>query len=375
MHTRPLDAVLARAPELQEALQDLVRPDEVLAALGEIADVPAPSQLSATTRGPVVAALLEGWKLEAEPTVTLDRHHSGAVSVTSDRARARLIAHLDEVSYLLKRPVEEGWELTALCYHLADGARPARAIRADGDGSWGVVASGEVVLDEERLLFLPGTGTVELEPGDRIALYSPVRSSQTGQVTGSLDNAAGVVSALFAVRVLDALQLPYDLLLPDEEEGPAGPASQTISRGVTRVLRDRTPADLTLVIDTHGLPSGLEPDQARHERGWGASLAESSSGARGSVTPPGIYRWLRDASRQLAALDVSVQPNVGGYVPRSDDVIAMLHSRAVALLGYPGSNRHFDHGLPVSHIEDLVDLARALATIAAAVELAEELPA
>ena len=370
----PLDAVFDHAPELNDMLHDLVASEDVLDALRAIADTPAPSQLSALTRGPAVAGLVQSWKLDGQPAVSTDRHRSGAVRIARSHARVRLIAHLDEISYLLHRHGPDGWELTPLCYHLATGPRPARVIRADADGSWAVVATGQVRSEGDRLLFAPDGESEAIGPGDRVALYSPVASTTEGQVTGSLDNAAGVVSVLFAARVLDALGLSYDVLLPDEEEGPAGTASQTISRGATRALRDLEPADLTVVVDTHGLPPGLPTEQAGHVQPWGASLAEFSSSARGSVTPPGIYRWLHDAARQLERHGVAVRPNSGGYVPRSDDVIAMLHSRAVALIGYPGSNRHFDHGLPVSHLSDLVDLARTLAVIAAAIELTDELP-
>ncbi len=375
MTTGPLDVVLAREPDLAQVLQDLVTRDQVLAALRDVADTPAPSQLSASTRGPVIARLVESWNLAGSPKVVLDRHRTGAVTITRQIPKTRLVAHLDEVSYLLTRPTTDGWELAAFCYHLADGPRPARAIRAYPDGRWDVVATGQVQGDGERLLFVPETTADDLGLGDRVALYSPVAATPGGQVTGSLDNAAGVVPVLFAVRVLDALDLPYDAVLPDEEEGPAGGSSQTISRGAVRALRDAAPVDLTVVVDTHGLPPGLPDDQARHERGWGASLAEYSSAVRGAAVPPGLYRWISEAAHQLRDLDAVVAPNIGGYVPRSDDVAAMLHSRAIALLGYPGSNRHFDHDLPVSHLDDLVHLARSLAGIAAAIELAEDVPA
>ncbi|MEX2551307.1 MAG: hypothetical protein WD638_13885 [Nitriliruptoraceae bacterium] len=375
MTTGPLDVVLTRAPDLAQVLQDLVSRDEVLEVLRDVADTPAPSQLSASTRGPVIARLIESWNLAGSPKVVLDRHRTGAVTISSQIARTRLVAHLDEVSYLLTRPTADGWELAAFCYHLADGPRPARAIRGYADGRWDIVATGRVQGDGDRLLFIPETTVEDLGPGDRVALYSPVAATPQGQVTGSLDNAAGVVSVLFAIRVLAALDLPYDALLPDEEEGPAGGSSQTISRGAIRALRDAAPADLTVVVDTHGLPPGLPEDQARHERGWGASLAEFSSAVRGSAVPPGLYRWISATAQQLRGVDAVIEPNIGGYVPRSDDVAAMLYSRAITLLGYPGSNRHFDHDLPVSHLDDLVHLARSLAGIAAAIELAEDVPA
>jgi hypothetical protein len=66
-----------------------------------------------------------------------------------------------------------------------------------------------------------------------------------------------------------------------------------------------------------------------------------------------------------------VRQNVGGYVSRSDDVIAMMHSSRVAILGYPGINRHFDDGLAATNLTDLRDLTIALAVLGATVSAAE----
>jgi len=161
--------------------------------------------------------------------------------------------------------------------------------------------------------------------------------------------------------------IPFVTYLTDEEEGPSGASSQTISRGAARVLRRAEPAPLTVAVDIHGLsPAELERSDS-HRRPWGASIAEYSSSGRGSVARPDVYAALMASLAPLAARGINVRPNLGGYVPRSDDVVAMLHSNRVLVLGYPGENRHFDRGLPTVNLSDLVALAGALVVVGAMV--------
>jgi hypothetical protein len=92
-------------------------------------------------------------------------------------------------------------------------------------------------------------------------------------------------------------------------------------------------------------------------------LAEFSSGGRGSVSLPEILLTLSETFSKLEDNGIRVRQNIGGYVPRSDDVVAMLQSNRLVVLGYPGINRHFDQGLPTVNLHDLVNLARALVVI------------
>lgn len=368
-----LDNLGSQYPDLAA---DLSRIDAatVFSALQAIADVPAPSQLSAALRGPAVRSLLRQWDPDLADRLEVNLFGSGAVTLSSgSNPHVRLVAHLDEISYLLRsaEQTSAGWPLTAYCYHLADRPQPARVIRYDVDGGTAVVATGHIQGQEGDIHFCPDDPSVRLVPGDRITLYSAAQRVGDHDVTGSLDNAAGVVTVLLAARVLHEAGISYSVVLPDEEEGPAGQSSQTISRGAARALGRVEPATLTIVVDIHGLPPSHDPTTDGDER-WGASFPESSSSARGSVTPPPIYRWLTGLVPQMQTWGIRVRPNVGGYVPRSDDVVAMLHSNAVAILGYPGVNRHFDHGLPTANLEDLADLSKALAFIGAALDVSRD---
>jgi hypothetical protein len=277
-----------------------------------------------------------------------------------------VLAHLDEISYLLREQVRAGvWRVVPYCYHLAEKPAPARVVRFDSTGAFHVLCEAEL-RERDGGHFLHHPAEVELGPADRVVLASPVAcDAESGLVTGSLDNAAGVAAALAAADVLAGLGIPFSCYLTDEEEGPAGSSSQTISRGAMRLLRSRPPAPLTVAVDIHGLATADLAAVDFHRRPWGASLAEYSSGGRGSVAPPWLYHSIRELFAPLAAEGIPVRANVGGYVPRSDDVVAMTYSSRVIILGYPGVNRHFDRGLPTANIHDLVSLARALVVLGA----------
>lgn len=351
--------------ELAPLVDEIITPRRLAGTLQAVADAPAPSQTASITRGAVVAGLLEReGVLDAGAKYSTDVADSGCDLLEAGVGGLRIVAHLDEISYVLRGPGHgDRWPLLAYCYHLADGPRPARVLRYSSPGGYRVVASGVVGGAAADLWFTRSDGE-QLEPGDRVALASPLTvDSVAGRVTGSLDNAAGVAAALLAAQVLTRYGTPFSVLLPDEEEGPAGRASQTISRGAGRVLRHLAPAPVTAVVDVHGLGERDATGTAGHTRPWGASLAEYSSATRGSVTPPPLYRALRRFAAELRDRGVAVRENLEGYVPRSDDVVAMLHSPAVCLLGYPGSDRHFDRGVPSANLADLRALATALAVL------------
>ena len=62
----------------------------------------------------------------------------------------------------------------------------------------------------------------------------------------------------------------------------------------------------------------------------------------------------------IAEFGVRVQESNNAYSSRSDDVSVMMRTPNVLLLGYPGFNRHFDRGLPRAHLDDVVNLAKAV---------------
>jgi hypothetical protein len=363
-----LEAILTTYPAFLTSMRQLIDAEAMEATLRAVADTPAPSQIGSVTRGSVLQRLAGSYGIfDRGATYLSDAYDSGGDVLALGADGLRMIAHLDEISYLLAGdPVDGRWPLRAYCYHLAEGPRAGAVIRYDHDGEYRIVSRGEVLTDETgRIWYRADEGTPRF--GDRVFLPSPLEvDPSTGLVTGSLDNAVGVAAVLLAARLLAHLDIPFSAVFPDEEEGPAGQSSQTISRGAARLLPSLPTAPVTVVTDIHGLSDDELHRTGAHRRPWGASLAESSSGTRGSVTPPPLYRQLRELFADLADDGIPVFPNTGGYIPRSDDVVAMLHSRNVCILGFPGSNRHFDRGKPTGNLHDFVALARALALLGAA---------
>lgn len=371
---RSIEAVLADRPQLIDEITNQVTAEAVLDVLRSVADTPAPSGASTLSRGAVVQSWFEAHNLdEVGGTLHRDAFDSGCDVLAHGTGGVAILAHLDEVSYLLREPVEPGlWRVAPYCYHLAEKPAPARVVRYASDGTWRVLCDAEVFLEDGHHL-VSHPPQVELAPGDRVVLASPLEHDpDTGRMTGSLDNAAGVAAALVASQTMLRCGIPFSTYLTDEEEGPSGAASQTISRGAARLLRRVEPASLTVAVDIHGLSSADRERTQNFRRPWGASLAEYSSAGKGSVARPDIYATLLQSLGPLSSSGITVRANIGGHVPRSDDIVAMLHSNRVVILGYAGENRHFDRGLPAVNLHDLVHLARALVVVGAMVAPAQE---
>jgi putative aminopeptidase FrvX len=352
---------------------DVATEQKVYKTILALANIPAPSQTASLTRGHVIEELLTERRLLNDGTVYIkNAFDSGCDVLEKSTGGIRFVAHMDEISYVIAgEPRGDSWPLIPFCYHLANGPRRARVIRYTASVGYHVLGKGEV-RDEGGLRFFSEDDST-LEPGDRVVLNYPIEVDEANnRITGHIDNAAGVTCALVAAEILCKAGVPFSVVFTDEEEGPAGQSSQTISRGAARIYPHLAPAPIDVVIDVHTLNRKELRRSEFHKRRWGASLAEFSSHTRGSVTPPHVYGTLREVARALNSHDVMVRQNVGGYVSRSDDVIAMMHSSRVAILGYPGINRHFDDGLAATNLTDLRDLTIALAVLGATVSAAEQ---
>lgn len=363
------ESILRQRPTLIEDITNWITPELVLTTLIPIANTPAPSGVSSLTRGPIIKNWFETKNLKTKKvTLVSNVLDSGTEVLSFGSGGMSLFAHLDEVSYLFCGRVRAGLaRITPYCYHLAKDPVPARILRFNSHGGWHEICDAEVFIKEDQY-FVSYPEDIDFGFADRVVLASPLNyNSQTGLVTGSLDNAAGVTAALVACELMVHLGIPFDCYLTDEEEGPAGSSSQTISRGAARILRHVQQAPLSAIIDIHGLNEVDLATSLNHQIPWGASLAEFSSGGRGSVSLPEIVITLSETFSKLEDRGIRVQQNIGGYVPRSDDVVSMLYSNRLVILGYPGINRHFDRGLPTANLHDLVNLARALVVLGAMV--------
>lgn len=364
-----LEQIHDAVPDLAKALTELVTDEHVLDWFRTVADTPGPSQTASALRGRAIQKAFASADTLPVGAYQADVFDTGSDLITHRGGGARFVAHLDEISYLTAgMRDDDGWPLIAYCYHLADGPRPARVIRWSEDRGYHVADEGRVLGTEARLSYR-SNDDFSLQSGDRITLWSAVElETATTRVTGAIDNAAGVAAGLAAAEALVAADVPFSLLLPDEEEGPAGCSSSTISRGAARTFPHLDPAPLTVVVDTQGLGTGDLAATDDHRRPFGATFAEYSSQTRGGVTPPPLYAGMTALSRELTAEGTPLRA-ASGYVPRSDDAMAQLFTRNICLVGYPGINRHFDHGLPATNLDDLVALARTLAFTAAASHL------
>lgn len=370
-----LDRTLAG---LHGAVERHVTRARVRRYLSALVDTPAPSTFAGPMRVPVLRRLLAEDGALATPTQLIgDFCQTGSpVILTGASAAAKplwLFAHLDTISYLVQPFDGARYPLVPFCVHLVrDGTRPAQAHRFDlARNALVRIADGRIESEAGRPSFRPDAGAPPLRPGDRVTLSSCYREdADTGIFTGAMDNAGGVAALAVAAPVLAEAGIDAMLAFPDEEEGPVAPGNHMIGRGSSRIVSLLPAPELAIVADVQ--QAGGDPDadtrggvENSARLGGGALLAEFSSVARGAVTPPDLYALAHHTAGRLAGLGVLIQESNNAYSSRSDDVSLMLKTPNIVQLGFPGFNRHHDHGEPRAHLDDVVHLAKALVYMAA----------
>lgn len=368
--------------EVEHALHDLrprvdrhITRDRVRRYFAALADTPAPSTAAAVMRGPVLRQMLQGDGAFAGGRLHWHADFRGtgsAVLLTGTPEPAKPLwyfAHLDTISYLVQPSDSKHYPLIPFCFHMiAEGSRAARAYRYDfARKAYVAVADGQLVSVAHVPSFEPLPGALPLRAGDRVVPVVPFNEPDgDGGVIAHVDNAGGVAALALAACVLAEANIEAMLAFPDEEEGPRGAGNQMMGRGGSRIVNQLPPPDLAVVADVQQAGGDRHADtgggiENSTRLGAGAVLAEFSSLARGAVTPPHLYEMARYVSAHLAALGVTLQESNNAYSSRSDDVGVMLRTPNILLLGFPGVNRHFDHGEPRAHLDDVVNLARTLA--------------
>jgi hypothetical protein len=368
-------ALRAVTPDLFDRLHQEITAERVYRYLKPLADTPAPSQTARFTRAPVLAALLAEDGVLSKPNVSFTRDFAGtgnSALLVGREPHAKavwMLAHLDIISYMLEPPRGGRYPLSPLCYHMMHpGRRAAEVVEYDLTAHrYVTVCRGDIVTEDKNAVFFePAPDAAPLCPGQRVCFSSTLEWNRaTGEVRGSLDDAAAAVAlVLAAAAVSDYPGVELLLGLTDEEEGIEGGANQTICRGGARLLHHFAQPELVIDSDIHesiemlegGGPQGFRP-------GDGASLAERTSRGRGSVTPPHLFALLRRFAYELADEGIAVRENWGGYVSRSEGVNAMVRTPNVCILGFLGANRHFERDVTSAHMDDLVNLARAAACL------------
>ncbi len=319
------------------------QPETVFGFLGRLLNAPAPANscLLPGAVGDVIRAIAGELGLSAQ----------------TDSASGNLIIEIGEPEAELDLLLSA--HMDRPCFRVLDLAEaslyPLCAIRVPGDGyQCGAVAlryAGDVlqVGARGRLHFRETAGghqirfqaeTGSLEWGDTLMMQSEP-SLKEGMVTGAgLDNAAGVLLALLAARMLN--QYAGDLVagggkivfaFTDQEEGP--PVG-LFGQGAARLAHGLPQPRLGFInIDGHNLEAATG-----HLPGVGASHAFVSGRGRGSVVPldyQALAESLAGAVNQRRAGTVRLNY---GYVSRSDDMLLSTWSRCLGLIGVPLANAH-----------------------------------
>lgn len=371
-NTSVRDALRELDPHLFERLQESITEDTLYRYLEPISNAHAPFQTARWTRGRVIEGLLDDDGLLERENVSFYRDFQrtgNTMLALGKEERAKdvwLLAHLDMVSYLVEASVDDRYELMPICYHLVEaGSRPAVALayslQAQG---YETIAMGQLISSgpNDTPYFLPDE-PVRLTRGTRITFHSELTwKRDTGELRGSLDDAAGAAALLVAARFLADYDVEVMLALTDEEEGKAGLGSQSICRGGARLLRYFEQPELVIASDIHEAAEMYGGEGPVHfQPGDGASFTERAAHGVGSVVPPHLYALQRQMAEEFQEVGIRLCENIGGYVSRTESVNAMLRTPNIALIGFLGVNRHFQRDVESANIKDLVDLARVVA--------------
>lgn len=370
----PLSRLDAEIENLRPTVDEHITSERVARYLRAIAETPAPSTAASMMRGPVLKELLEADKV-LDDRLTLNSNYSNTgstVILVGNGAEPRPLwyfAHLDTISYLVGAAESTRPPLIPFCYHLTeDGERDALCYRFDlRSGRYVAVAEGLLESEAGVAYFRPAETGFKMESGDRIVPVTAVAVGPNGAWTGHFDNAGGVAALAVAAPVLARAGFDAMLAFPDEEEGPRGSGSQVIGRGGSRIVDRLAPPDLAVVVDMQQSGEGSKAGSVTRNGirlGKGAVLSEFASLGRGAVTPPHLLALGRYMSRLIGEHGVDIQTSQGSYTSRSDDVSVMLKTPNILLLGFPGLNRHFDDGLPMANLGDIVNLSKALVYMA-----------
>ena len=367
-----VDAILETldsAPELFARLEDFVTLERAYRYLSALEAAPTPSQTAQWTRVPVVEELLDQEGLRSADRVTWTRNLQGSgnavLTIGSNMRRKRvwMLAHLDQISYLVDPGANGRYPLLPLCYHMQEsGARAAIALKPDlGCGTLAICARGAIEVNGPEVCFLTQESE-SLKPGTRVVYESDlVWDRQTDRIEGYLDDTVACTAILLAAGVLRHYPVEVLIGLTDEEEGPPGDANQSFGKGGRRLVRLFEPPDLAIVSDVHESEAMVRGPGPRDIRpGDGAVFAERSSSGRGTATPPHLYALEQHLAVALSERGISLHENWGGYVSRSEDINATIVTPNIALVGVLCSNRHFAQDRPTANLADVLDLAKVL---------------
>ena len=348
---------MIEAEQIQEATERITG-EKILGILKPLSEALAPSGTVSLTRGPLIAEIWDG------PGLDMNYRRTGNVSINA-AGKKLLVAHADQISLLIPHDTSHGeTTLVPFCAHRANpGPEYSGYVLRYVEKRLEVVAQGRIGTTDEGVPYFTGGGSLPpLRIGDRVVYNYPVKAVD-GELSGSLDNAAGMASCLAAALIMreiagelsiDFESLDISLVFSDEEEGP--PASNaTFGRGTRRYIR-RTDQilDVMLNVDGHDV-------RGPEKFGAGALFASFVSSCKGPVIPPQLYVPFRDFMEGLEENGVkSATTESVGSVSRSDCVGMMEVSPNILILGYGTMDPHFNKAVPTANLSDLVHLSKAI---------------
>lgn len=370
MTTNFIDELKGLDPILFERLNREITEEKIYEYLKPLADTYSPSQSVRYTRARVLQNLLIQDGVLNRPNVRFDSNYqrtgNSVILIGQNEARKQiwLLAHLDNISYLVQPKANGVYPLTPLCYHMMlPGKLPGVVISYNLDNkTYQPVSEGSITTDNEGHVFYEPKDGKDVRAGQRVCFMSEMSWDQeTGEIKGSIDDAAGAVALVLAAKFLANYNIEVLLGLTDEEEGVAGESNQTICRGGARLLRYFDQPNLVIATDIHESAPMIEgKGPTGIQQGEGASFAEKASHNRGEITPPHLYEILRQLAKDIDNEGIRLRENLDGYLSRTEGVNAMLRTPNVALIGFLGENRHFQKEETTSNIRDLVDLAKSV---------------
>jgi putative aminopeptidase FrvX len=324
-------------------------------------NTPSPSQIAPWTMGPVIDGLLKKWKIE---NYTWDANYKGTGNGIMTIGNPNdisvwIIAHWDVISFLIKKKIDQGYELVPFHQHMMlDGSQSGQALRYDlRKKKYTVICKG-TIIGGEMPVFCPEK-KITLRSGDRILYDTPINNISDHLYSGPMDNEPGCAGALIAGAILSRIQgVNVRICFVDEEEGPVAIGNTAFARGSRRLLRYLPPPKLAIVVDHHTVSGKSE----NPHMGKGALIREYASKARGGVTPPWLYETVRELAKQYAPL-ICLNENIHADVSRSDCVAMMEVTPNIVLCGPPTVGRHYADGIYKCSSYDIAHLARSLVMI------------
>lgn len=352
---------------LAERLTAVITLDHAHRILSALESVATPSQTARWTRAPAIERLLREDGLLEEPTLNWhnDYQGSGNAALLLGREPTRkwvwLLAHLDQISYLVNPGADGRYPLTPLCYHMQQsGRRPAIALAHDlRQGALVLQARGAIEVSGDGVVFVVDDGG-PLGPGMRVVYDSRLTwDRKTNGLRGYLDDSLACTAMLLAADVLRHYPVEALFGFTDEEEGPPSDANQSFGRGGRRLIDQFPGPELVIASDVHEAETTSHGPGPRDVRaGEGAVFAERSSNGRGAVTPPHLYAIQQHLAAALRPRGTRLRENWGGYVSRGEDINAMAVTPNIALIGVLCANRHYALDQPAANLDDVLDLAR-----------------